>query len=220
MSRKQAGRRLGAGLLLLMALLLAVGLLKLLSASSEGSRPPEVGRGKGSVVSSQDSSDPAASPASFGIFRTPPEALPLSVKRVIGNDRYGIRSRLAQRLPIKFPASVWAVPAQRMLCLLSRRQSGAISLTCDQVEDVAADGLSVTFLNPPTQAPVWRRTIVGIAPDGMNHTTAVSTADRSRIEVSRNVFIWRDNVPEAPLRLEGEHGNQPSARSQHLANAN
>jgi hypothetical protein len=139
----------------------------------------------------------------FGLFRTAPEGLPRYVGQLVANTSYGLRSRFAQKLPVRSPARVWAVPAQGMICLVSLHQAGAASLTCDKANNVLADGLSVTFLSTPEQNYPWRRVIVGVAPNGTDQIVAVATSGRTRIEVADNIFVRRDDVPEAPVRLEG-----------------
>lgn len=208
MSSNQAGRRPSAGLLAtLTTCLLASSCLPLLAAcGAEGELSPRPQRStKSDAVTTPRPGDQAVSLARFAIFNSTSERLPLHVTQVLKGHDYGLRPSRAQKLPLRSPARVWAVPARRLICLLSRHQSGGVGLTCDELEAVAAHGLAVTFLNPSTQDAPWRRVIVGIAADDIRQVIAVSAHGRSRLEVSGNIFIRRDNVPEAPVRLEGEH---------------
>lgn len=206
-----AGRRLGAGLLGF-SLLGALGLwwtsrdstpeqsARLWRPSSEfhNSRSPEHRQRSLFVVRHLE----GRQRASFAVFRTSPEPLPLPMRRPI----HGINWRLAQRLPIRDPARAWAVPGDKYICILSlqvRRGHGAVGATCESTEAALAHGLATTLLSDPESGVAHRsaRVIVGIAPDQAREVIAIAAGSTVRIPVVSGVFIRRDSVGSPPDRF-------------------
>jgi hypothetical protein len=52
--------------------------------------------------------------ARFALLRTPPEGLPLSIRRVLHRPVFGINWRLAHRIPAKSEGVYWLVPGDHV----------------------------------------------------------------------------------------------------------
>jgi hypothetical protein len=212
---RAAGWRFGVGLLLF-SLLGAFGLWwtlrggaqektsKYLRPSSEFHSPRKSSRSQNSPFVIQHLE--GRQRASFAVFRTSPEPLPMSMRRAMRRPIHGINWRLAQRLPIKAPARAWAVPGDAYICILSlqvRHGRGAVGATCDSTKAALDHGLATTLLSDRGTGAVRTssRVIVGIAPGRAREIAASAAGSTVRIPVVSGVFIRRDTATYPPDRL-------------------
>ncbi len=205
------GRRFGAGLLIL-ALLGVVGTSFLTSRAgtqervdwSESHSLRDLSRGPKSISVIHSLRGPQR--AGFSAFRTPPERLPLPVRRAMGEPIYGLNWHLAQRLPIRVLARAWAVPGNGYICILSlqgSRRGGAVGATCGSTEEALGHGLATTLLSERGAGVFHRssRVIVGIAPDGAREVVAHGPGSVERIPVVNGAFMHRDEAAYPPDQL-------------------
>lgn len=209
---RSAGQRICAGLLAL-AVLCVAGLSLFSKESTQGRVASGTNRSvvthRGNTANTEPKSVPVirhlsySQQASFSVFNTPPEDLPQTVRQAIGHPIYGINWRLAQSLPIKTPARVWAVPGNGYICLLSLQENRAVGVSCGRTKMVQSSGLSTTFLSErgASMFRTSRRVIVGIAPSRTGDVIAQGSESSARIPVVDGTFIWRDNVPDPPENL-------------------
>ena len=176
-------RRAGFGLLAI--LLLGAVVWSLASASTQKSIPNAV--------------DPIQS--AFAVFRSRPEGLPLSDREILGKPTHGLNWSLAQRLPLKPPVRLWAVPGNRYLCLVSRQRPGVVGTSCATFKEASQQGLSVAFLSTSRSDGRGSRVIAGIAPDGAPQVMAVTGSFRARIPVVGGYFERRDSLAVPPDEL-------------------
>jgi hypothetical protein len=214
--RMSAGWRFGVGLLVL-SLLSILGLwwtfrnsapeqtVQHLHPSSEVHSPQKSSQSQSSLFVIRRLEDRQR--GSFAVFRTSPEPLPWSMRRAMRRPIYGINWSLAQRLPIRDPARVWAVPGDGYICILSlqvHRGRGAVGATCKSTEAALDHGVATTLLSDRGTGVFQRtyRVIVGIAPDRAREVVADGSGSTVRIAVVRGVFIRRDTEPYPPDRLK------------------
>ncbi len=217
----QAGRRFGAGLLVLVCIG-GIGLWQVLRSDAPPGKEIEVSTSSDESemapgtpvpgVSSQtdQTSLPAVSRveprqlASFSVLRTPPEALPATIRNVF-KPGYGLNWKLAQRLPVSLRGNYWAVPGHGWLCLLS--QTPLADLTCTTTAQAVAHGVVAANIReaPNTDKGVFgvsrargRRLIVGIAPDGAREMRIESPGSTTTTPVVDGIFILRDRLTNPP----------------------
>ena len=137
----------------------------------------------------------------FVFFRTPPEPLPMPVRRVMPGPVYGINWRLAQSLEIP-SAEIWAVPGNRYVCLIERRERGFASSICAGRNTVLDNGLiAADMLRSTPSSPATGRLIVGIVPDGVKEAF-IRTGERvASAPVRGGVFVRHDRDTRSPQRV-------------------
>lgn len=138
----------------------------------------------------------------FEIFDGPPSGLPRIVKRTIGRPINGTDWSLAHELPAKGGLQVWAVPGRKALCLLSQERRGVVGAICADLTKALAHGLAITLISgTPTDPTRPRRTIVGIAPRGVDEIRAIGDRRETRIKVVAGAFFYKDHVSQPPDRF-------------------
>lgn len=100
--------------------------------------------------------------------------------------------------------SVWAVPGNRYICLLSLQGHRGVGVTCDRTSNVLHHGLATTLLDEQGQGifVTGRRVIVGIAPDQTRDVIAEGPESAVEIPVVGGGFTWRDRSTYPPERLK------------------
>lgn len=204
---KLAGRRSGAGLLVvLMVALLGVGLWILRPSEEEAkptaitpvpSRSAELDEAETRSLPVQRS--PRRLRAEFAIFRSPPEGLPTSLTQILRKSPHSADWRLAQRL--RTPQPAWAVPGKRFVCLIYQDHSGGgLAQTCAPPRRVVERGAFAATL-PTSGGPITsdNRVVFGIVPDHA-HEVRVRTPGftPATARVDENTFTLRDTVTEPP----------------------
>lgn len=198
---KGAGRPLGVGLLLLSAL---AGLGFWLGSQHDGelSILPSAKHRTQPVLPPVSRRTEGLQLATFGQMRTPPEGLPLDMRRTLRRDPFGANWALAQRLPVRVQGQFWAVPATRKICILSRGKGGIINMICTSVKSALQHGVAIVTFDQPlaSTAPASRLTI-GMAPDGA-HAVVVHTGHaKTSAPVAHGVFVVRDLATDPPDKL-------------------
>lgn len=202
-SRHQRVRRVSAGLLVLG---LCAGAAVWVASPSHHRRPRDSPSPLPSAVADPGSLPMILSPqneqTSFSVFRTPPEGLPVSVRRGL-RPNYGVNWLLAQRLPVKVGARVWAIPGNGYICLLSlQNQSHSVAGTnCATNQEALSHGLATTFLSTNTSPAHSTRVIFGMAPDRTREVIASTNGRTVRIPVIDGLFVRNDRATDPPDEL-------------------
>jgi hypothetical protein len=138
----------------------------------------------------------------FEIFRTSAESLPTFITEILRQPIYGSNWSLAQRLPVRTMAKIWAVPGNGFICLVSiqKREPQLVGMTCDDTADTEKHGLFTAFLALAGQLP--HRLVVGIAPDGFRQILIDTGKNVASVPVSRGVFVRRDGAEIPPDSVE------------------
>jgi hypothetical protein len=152
----------------------------------------------------------AFQPQQLELFRSPPEEIPSSVRQVLHESLHGISLRLAQRLPMRHPAKLWAVPGRHEVCLISQQVTAAVGVVCDSPPRIMSHGLFTAFISD-SMTPLERkeRVIIGIVPDEVQSVVAFNRDSSVRIQVRGNVFKHRDQEEDPPdeIRLVPDSRN-------------
>lgn len=199
---EHADRRLGAGLLVPMLVLLAAVVAIALWQSSDSSS----GSGQGGTRPRQPHSQiEARQRESFALLRTPPEGLPPLVVKSLGPPVHGMRWDLAQQLPLHLQGSFWLVPGKGYLCLVARWEKPTAGRFCAETGYVLAHGLAGVFVKAPG-APWFgtpgKRLIVGVAPDTASKVIVYDRGAPSSTPVDPNgVFRLSDSIPSPPRQI-------------------
>jgi hypothetical protein len=191
MTRTWAGRRTVAGLLAAIAL----------AACGDGDRGGEDAGTAPAATPAATPDVPARLKTSFAPFRSPAEAIPVSVREALGQPNDDIDWRLAQVLPRTDGATFWAVPGRTLICLVREDADGTSGASCTPISRALEHGVALTNLAAaPGKAATPNRTIVGLAPDGMRRVrigTPGFPSVTARVS-DDNMFTVRDATTEPP----------------------
>lgn len=182
-------RCLGVGALLLSGLVIIVA---------------SAGKGPLRAKVSGDLRKPYASPAiareQIGIFRTPAENVPASVRKALRHSQPGPQWTFAQGLLPSGEIAVWAVPTKESICLVSREHRyRGIGLTCQDLQHVQRDGVSITLLSSDDAAvDRMERLIVGVAPAWASKVSIRTGASEAVVPIKDGVFVRRDALNSPP----------------------
>ena len=185
----KGGRWLGAAVLLLVMLSMAV---KVLEQGPPSESPSERGNASGGSVRAL----PNLITDNFSLFRSPSSSLPFSLMTHLGSSSLGAYLPFAQRLHM----GAWVVPEVERVCLIKQKKDGAVTAACARIERVLSHGIFVASLKDPSMRGSGpRRKIIGLAPD-RTHAVRLITPNFTdvTVDVSRGVFVHRDNIPASP----------------------
>jgi hypothetical protein len=149
-----------------------------------------------------------APPSSYGLsvplkrkvslFRSPAEALPDDLRRIMRKPRHGTDWSLAQRLPTSV-WRVWAVPGRTTLCLLDQqKKETAVGEVCSPIKKALAIGILSAGLKEFGNGRA-DRAVVGLVSDGVSEVVVETHGYPDvRVPVWRNVYGLEDQIPEPP----------------------
>ena len=138
----------------------------------------------------------------FALLRGEAEGLPAPVERILHAPTKGMRWSDAQRLPIRTPARLWAVPGNNFLCFVAQQDSQSVGTICSTLHRALRHGLYACFLSSPaTNAVTLSRVIIGVAPDGTREVVVYTDGTPVRIPVVHGIFKRRDEEMHAPAKV-------------------
>jgi hypothetical protein len=139
--------------------------------------------------------------ANFALFRTRPEGLPASVRRILGTPIAGMNWGLAQRMPVPAPGSYWLVPGAGYLCIVDRTPASAgIGTVCATTGQALTRGLATIAIPRRTAITPGgtSRLIVGVAPDRARDVDVHTRHVVVSAPVVNGLFVRRDAVAAPP----------------------
>lgn len=126
-----------------------------------------------------------------------PESLMQASGGVDGNNA------VSQRLPI-FSQQVWAVSLPGKLCLAAKAsQNGPASAVCSPTDRVLREGVYFAAVPPASAGASKKRTIIGLAPDGVVKVRVLAEGVRPKVtRVVENVFAVQDESRAFPESIQ------------------
>lgn len=132
----------------------------------------------------------------FQLFRGPVEPVPSSVANKVPPEVASALD-LAQRLPL-VGIEAWIVPIAGRLCLLNVTEQGP-AVGCKAERNVQREGIFIATVPTTSLAGSELRSVVGIAPDGVEAVRIQSKGARDRTAlVLGNVFALQDDGKAFP----------------------
>lgn len=198
----QASRAVGRAYLgLLLVLLLATGL------SACGSDQDGVEQTQAQPARSSDETPrpevatvrvPRQVATNFALLRTPPDGMPIAVRRIVKAPVPGMDWSLARQVPVSLPGKYWLAPGVEHLCVVATTpDSPAVGTVCATYDQALRTGVANTSLDPVSN----KRLIVGVAPDGTRSVRIRSGNSTASARVRDGSFVHRDSVPAPPDRV-------------------
>jgi hypothetical protein len=204
LARSQTGPRLVAALSLLLALL---GGIAIWLSESDNGQPSAAATPPFSLPVVQHVDHDQAT--TFSSLRTPPEGLPMRVRRIMRNQpSFGMNWNLAQGVSTTWDGELWLVPGTKFLCILWLSTSSLLRQGCAPTQIAISHGLAVVALtaDPRNSASEGSRAIIGIAPDGATQVLVHTGESIVRRAVGdEGVFTLRDSIDSPPDRLTFAH---------------
>jgi hypothetical protein len=200
--RVRSGRRLAAGLILLLALGCAYQFTSTSSNSQGENEVPYEGPVK--IVDGPESvavisGVEARQLSAFSLLRSHPEGLPSSLLKTLRHPILGENFALAQQLPIRLRRRFWLVPGRENICIVNRNVGKTTETTCTNTAEALRHGLTTTTLAQPlhSHAPA-PRVIVGVAPNNQDEVQIRTGRTIVRAKIEHNVFVVRDESRNPP----------------------
>jgi hypothetical protein len=150
---------------------------------------------------------PSSQSSNFSLLRTPPEGLPVEIRRIMRKPTNGTNWDLAQRLPETGFGEFWLLPGNNFICLIARTGKGtltSISQTCAPTGVALRHGVaSVTLRARSLYVPARNnRFIVGVVPDRAAQIVVHTGSFTAKASVEGNgVFRLYDRAVDPPDSL-------------------
>jgi hypothetical protein len=140
--------------------------------------------------------------SSYPVFDSRAESLPEEVSQLLQQVPFALHEERAQHLKVKGPATIWAIPGERRVCLVTQEIKSVIGSTCLAPRWMRSHPLATTLITPPAvKSAAARRFIVGIAPRSAKAVMAYTGKSHTQIPVVRGVFAHQDMLREPPDRV-------------------